>query len=69
MKTDEVFRNPIESHPIKKHATILQAAGIFCTQAKWEAAKAEILETTFKKTLDIVEITAILWQVKIPSAR
>lgn len=69
MKTDEVFRTQIGGYPIEEYATILQAAGNFCTQAKWEAAKAEILETTSKKTLDIVIHNCHFWQPKASSAR
>ncbi|WP_392533430.1 Nif11-like leader peptide family RiPP precursor [Nostoc sp. C117] len=44
--TDTAFRSQIESSPIEERGTLLQAAGYYFTQIEWEAASAEILETT-----------------------
>ncbi|MBC1223654.1 Nif11-like leader peptide family natural product precursor [Nostoc sp. UCD121] len=44
--TDENFRTQVESSPIEERGTFLQAAGYSFTQREWEAASAEILETT-----------------------
>ncbi|MHC5771344.1 MAG: Nif11-like leader peptide family natural product precursor [Nostoc sp.] len=44
--TDENFRTQVESSPIEERGVLLQAAGYSFTQREWEAASAEILETT-----------------------
>ncbi|ACC81516.1 Nif11-like leader peptide family natural product precursor [Nostoc punctiforme] len=44
--TDEDFCTQVESSPIEERGTFLQAAGYYFTQREWEAASAEISETT-----------------------
>ncbi|MHC5861238.1 Nif11-like leader peptide family RiPP precursor [Nostoc sp.] len=58
--TDEDFRTQVEISPIEERGTFLQAAGYYFTQTEWEAASAEILETTsIDRELNEAQLEAI----------
>ncbi len=63
--TDEAFRTQIESYPTEERATVLREAGYDFTQEEWEAASAEILQTTSSEgELNEAQLEAIAGGVK-----